>query len=60
MIHSYVKWSSHVEYLCLEAQNEILTTEMKVQKLFLSSCHFDGMLSGLESALYDFIIQFMA
>ena len=31
---------------------------MKVKKLFLSSCHFDGMLSGLGCALYDFIIQF--
>ena len=50
MIHSHVKWSSHVKYLCLAAQNEMLTIEMKVQKLFLSSCHFDGLLSGLGCA----------
>ena len=58
MIHSHVKWSSHVKYLCLAAQNEMLTIEMKVQKLFLSSCHFDGLLSGLGCALFDFIIHF--
>ena len=32
----------------------MLTIEMKVKKLFLSSCHFDGMLSGLGCALFDF------
>ena len=60
MINSHVKCPSHVKYLCFEAQNEMLTIEMKVQKLFLSSCHFDGLLSGLGCALFDFIIHFAA